>query len=143
MTFNNSNLRHQSLNGRTISEVKHMLDNMLFDKHIRPYEFIDRTSVIRINTWTDLSKVFVKWLIDNKLISDDKLPIDNSASNGKYFINLEPKHKIAEKDGLWHKVGPYSIDTKYNAMCHVRNIIFTLNHLNIYNPDFKISFRQN
>lgn len=127
----------------SISEIRSMLDNMVFDKHIRPHEFISGTSVTRITTWTELSIIFVKWLIENKFISLDKVPISNSASNGKYFINTVASHRIQEKDGLWHRVAPYFVDTKYNATSHIRNILFTLKHLNLHNPDFKISFRQN
>ena len=122
----------------TVQELK----NMVFDKTIRPIRFIDGTSEILVDDWTNLALEFVSWLIRKGHLTKEKLPVPNHANRGKYFINSTPQHKYPEKDGLWHHIGEFHIDTKYNAQAHINNIISTLNYLGVYGPDIKITFRK-
>ena len=50
-----------------------------------------------VETWTDLCKYFVKWLIDNKHLTPDKLPVPNAAQQGKYFINSKQSMNTPKK----------------------------------------------
>ena len=111
------------------------LERMAFDKTIKPLIFFDSISSISVADWTELSLAFVNWLILNNHLKKEKLPIPNYANRGKYFINLNPK-----KDGSWHRIGGFYIDTKYNAQGHIKNIISTVNFLGVYNPEFRITF---
>ncbi len=121
-----------------------MLSDKVFDKTIKPTSFTydgQKTSVNN-NTWTDLVKIFVKWLIENGHLKRDNLPIHSHAKRGKYFINSAGSHCDPEKDGAWHEVDGFWIDTKYNAEHHIKNIMSTLEQLDIFNPDIKISFHK-
>ena len=115
---------------------------MAFDKRIRPLKFVDGTSEIRVSDWAELSLIFVNWLIQKGHLTKVNLPIPNHANRGKYFINSEPFHKYPEKDGDWHHIGSFHIDTKYNAQAHVNNIISTLSYLGVHSPSFRITFRK-
>ena len=112
-----------------------------FDKSIRPQKFIDGNIETSVSDWTELSIIFVEWLIQNGYLDKTKLPVPNHANRGKYYINSEPIHEIPEKDGVWHRVGEFYIDTKYNAQAHVKNILSTIEFLIVEKPDFKISFQ--
>lgn len=116
------------------------LRKMEFDKNIQPIAFWDGALQIAVDDWTDLSLRFVHWLIQNNHLSTGTLPVDNHARCGKYFINGRAVHKHAEKDGLWKQVGPYYVDTKYNAGAHIKNILSTLDQLGVTDPHFSISF---
>ena len=122
----------------TVQELK----SMVFDKTIRPRKFFDGASEIPVNDWTDLALEFVNWLIRKGYLTKEKLPVPNYANRGKYFINSTPQHKYPEKDAFWHHIGEYHIDTKYNAQSHINNIISTLDHLGVYGPKIKITFRK-
>lgn len=125
------------MNKCTISDIR----KMSFDKHVKPYKFHTDGIDSPVDDWSHLCVVFVKWLIQRGLLQCEQLPVQNHARRGKYFINTKPQHKIQEMDGLWQSVGPYYIDTKYNADAHIKNILATVRHLGIGNPQFKISFR--
>lgn len=124
----------------TVAELKKMVSDKVFDKTIKPYEFTSGDSRVAVSDWTDLAVAFVGWLIEKGHLSEENLPIHNHAKRGKYYINSTPVHKYPEKDGYWHHVGNYHIDTKYNAEHHVKNILSTLNQLGVYSPDIKFSF---
>lgn len=126
----------------SLEEIKKMISDKFFDKTVKPTEFIAGTITIPVSDWTELSKEFVRWLIEKKYLTKEKLPIHNNAKRGKYFINSEPFHKYTEKDGFWHEVNNFHVDTKYNAERHMKNILSSLSQLGIYNPDIKFSFRQ-
>lgn len=117
------------------------LRKMTFNKNIKPYKFHADGIDTPVEDWTQLCLVFVKWLIQKGYISVEKLPVHNHAKRGKYFINSKPQHQLQEKDACWQTIGPYCIDTKYNAESHVKNILFALKHLGVVNPQFQISFR--
>ena len=124
----------------TVADLKIMVEDKVFDKTIKPYRFIYGTISIDVSDWTELSKQFVRWLIDKNNLKQENLPIHNHAKRGKYFINFKPVHQYAEKNGCWHEINNYHIDTKYNAEHHVKNMLSALNQLGIYNPDIKFSF---
>lgn len=124
------------MNKCTVADLK----KMTFDKHIKPYKFHAGGIDTPVDDWTHLCLVFVRWLIQNGFITIEKLPVQNHAKRGKYFINTKPQHKIQEMDGYWQNVGPYHIDTKYNADAHIKNILSTLRCLSVASPQFKISF---
>jgi len=122
----------------TVDDMK----RMAFDKNIRPVKFVDGSLEIRVSDWAELSLTFVNWLIRKGHLTKGNLPIPNHANRGKYFINSEPFHKYREKDGDWHNIGSFHIDTKYNAQAHVNNIISTLRFLRVHSPSFRITFRK-
>lgn len=124
------------MNKCTVADLR----QMTFDKHIKPYKFHANGCETPVEDWSHLCLVFVKWLIGSGHLTSNRLPVPNHARRGKYFINSKPQHKIQEKDGYWQKVGEYHIDTKYNAECHIKNLITTLSHLGVLNPQFQISF---
>lgn len=118
-----------------------MVSDKIFNKTIKPYKFTFGAISIDVSSWTELTIKFVRWLIEEKYLKQENLPITNHAERGKYFINSKPVHQYAEKKRSWHKINNYHIDTKYNAEDHIKNIISALNQLGIYNPDIKVSFR--
>lgn len=125
------------MNRCSIEKIK----KMTFDKHISPREFYDGDTITTVSDWTELSIVFVQWLLKHKHLTPEKLPIPNHAERGKYLINNKPAHEHPEKDGEWREVGEYYIDTKYNAEAHIKNILSTLHFLNINSPNIHISFQ--
>lgn len=124
----------------TVADLKKMVSDKVFDKMIKPYKFTSGTISVDVSNWTELSKEFVRWLIEKKNLKQENLPIHTDVKRGKYFINSKPVHQYAEKNGCWHEINHYHIDTKYNAEHHVRNMLSALDQLSIYNPDIKISF---
>ncbi len=119
------------------------LTNMDLGKNTRPNLLEIEGRKIRINNWTDLCIEFVTWLENNNKLTDSDIPLlSHSSREEKYFINCEPKHRNPAKDGQWKKVGPYFVDTKYNAEAHFRNINNTLEALNLRNIDLRISFKK-
>lgn len=124
------------MNKCTVADLR----KMTFDKHIKPYKFHSGGIDTAVDDWSHLCLVFVRWLIQNGFITIEKLPVQNHARRGKYFINTKPQHKIQEMDGYWQNVGPYHIDTKYNANAHIKNVLSTLRYLGVASPQFQISF---
>ena len=116
------------------------LELMAFYKTIKPLKFFNGISDISVTGWTELSLAFVSWLILNGHLKKEKLPIPNYANRGKDFFNSNPCHEYPEMDGTWHRIGDFHIDTKYNAQCHIKNIISTVKFLSVYNPKFRITF---
>lgn len=123
----------------TVSELR----NMTFGKYLKPYRFYADTKDIngkKVDNWSHLSCVFVQWLIDNHLISREKIPVPDHRGLGKDFINIKDQHEIQERGGRWKIVGPFYVDIKYRADDHIKNILSTLKHLGVRNPPFQISF---
>lgn len=104
----------------------------------KPYKLKIEKSEYSVRSWTELCECFVQWLDDNSYLSADKVPIFNHAERDKYFVNLEPKHKYAERNAQWRQVGVYYVDTKYAANIHIKNVITALKQLGIRNIDLKI-----
>ena len=124
----------------TVAELR----NMTFGKHDKPCRFYCDDNDIRgkkVDNWSHLSCLFVQWLIENHLLSVEKMPVPDHRGHGKDFINIKDEHEIQERDGTWKKVGSFYVDTKYKADDHIRNILSTLRHLDIRSSHFKISFR--
>ena len=120
----------------TVTDLK----RMEFDKTVHPSVFYDGALAIAVNNWADLCAIFVRWLVQNKYLSANSVPIHNHAKRDKYFINNAPRHAIPGKDGDWRAVGQFYVDTKYNADAHIKNILSTLEQLGVVNPHFSISF---
>lgn len=117
------------------------LPGMDFDGLIQPRAFFDRALQIAVENWADLDKQLVSWLVREGHLTKAKLPIHNYAYRGKYFINDKPQHKEARFDGLWHQVGDFYVDTKYNAQAHINNLLSTLKQLGVHDPHFYLAFR--
>ncbi len=130
---------NSSPSGKTYSLSE--LESRELDKEYKPRTLIIEGQNIEVKNWTELSTKFVEWLIKKEYLVENNLPIYNFSERDKYFINNVARHKIAEKDGQWKPVVDFFIDTKYNANCHKKNIIYALKYLEIYNADIKISFR--
>lgn len=107
------------------------LENIDLGKETKPISLEIENDKFDVKNWTDLILKFVKWLIDNKKLSSSHVPLFNHSEKDKYFINTVKRHKISEKNAQWNQVGPYFVDTKYNAEAHKKNIIYTLNQLNL------------
>lgn len=105
----------------------------------KPSKIVINTKEYDTKDWTDLCKKFVLFLIENNYLTESNLPIYTHSGKDKYFITKEAKHENPERDGKWVKVGILFIDVKYNASSHVKNILKTLDSLNIQNDiDIKI-----
>ena len=105
----------------------------------RPSKIVINTKEYDTKDWTDLCKKFVLFLIEDNYLTESYLPIYTYSGKDKYFIAKEAKHENPERDGKWVKVGNFFIDVKYNANNHVKNILKTLDSLNIKNDiDIKI-----
>lgn len=105
----------------------------------KPSKIVIDTKEYDTKDWTDLCKKFVLFLIENNYLTESNLPIYTYSGKDKYFISKEAKHKNPERNGKWVKVGNLFIDVKYNASSHVKNILNTLDFLNIQNDiDIKI-----
>jgi len=123
------------------SDATYNLDSLLSMNIIssKPSKIVINTKEYDTKNWTDLCIKFVLFLIENNYLTESNLPIYTYSENKKYFINKEAKHENPERDGKWVKVGNLFIDVKYNANNHVKNILKTLNFLNIKNDiDIKI-----
>lgn len=107
----------------------------------RPSKIVINTKEYDTKDWTDLCKKFVLFLIEDNYLTESNLPIYTYSGKDKYFIAKEAKHENPERDGKWVKVGNLFIDVKYNASSHVKNVLKTLDSLNIQNDiDIKIKF---
>ena len=105
----------------------------------KPFKIIINTKEYDTKDWTDLCKKFVLFLIEVNYLTESNLPIYTHSGKDKYFIAKEAKHENPERDGKWVKIGNLFIDVKYNASSHVKNILKTLDSLNIKNDiDIKI-----
>jgi hypothetical protein len=82
-----------------------------------------------VRSWADVCVRFVGWLYENGHLKETDIPVYNHAERDKFFINSKPRHKHAERDGAWKKVGPFYVDVKYTAEHNVRNIRHTINHI--------------
>ena len=111
-----------------------------FDKQTRPRAFYAGSIASPVADWAELSRVFVLWLINNRHLNFDQLPVPNHAYRGKYFINKKPCHEHLERDGDWRSVGTYWVDTKYNADSHRKNLLSTLKHLQVQSANIFFSF---
>jgi hypothetical protein len=129
------------MNQCSVEDMKGMVKDKVFDKYISPRAFHDGDTTTPVSDWTELSLIFVHWLLKYGHLSLDKLPIPNHAGRGKYLINNKPCHQHPGKDGEWKKVNVYYFDRKYNAEAHIKNMIKALQVLKVKNPDFRVSFR--
>jgi len=95
---------------------------------------------IQVQDWADLCEKFVGWLVQKGYLSSQRLPIYNHAARDKYFINSIPEHS-APRDGDWREVQGLHVDTKYNAEAHVKNLLSTLDQLELGTLRARIGFR--
>jgi hypothetical protein len=117
------------------------LKSQIFDNHTSPCKFHGGGIQANVSSWSDLSTVFLRWLLEQGHLCVHKLPVPNHADHGKYLINSQPHHKHPH-DGNWKKIGAYYVDTKYNADAHRKNMLAALKFLDISDPDFRVSFRR-
>jgi hypothetical protein len=122
----------------TVSQLR----KMDFDESTKPRAFYDRAIEIAVDDWTDLDKVLVGWLAREGFLTKAKLPVKNHAGRGKYFINSKPEHSSPSFDGVWHQVGEFYVDTKYNAESHIKNLLSALEQLGVRDPHFYLAFRK-
>jgi hypothetical protein len=117
------------------------LDKMAIGK-VKPIKIEINGREQDVKDWSDLSVSFVKDLIKKGYINRNNVPILNSAKRDKYFINIEKKHMNPAKDGDWHEIDGYYIDTKNSASRHIKNMLHTLEYLNIKNISILICLRE-
>ena len=96
--------------------------------------------VISVRDWTDLCEGFVQWLVDKGYLTSKRLPILNHYGRDKFFINTKPEHLDSNKDGAWHEVAGFHVDTKYSTKGHMKNLLAALKHLELENLNVKIEF---
>jgi len=123
------------------SDATYNLDSLLSMNitSSKPSKIVINTKEYDTKDWTDLCKKFVLFLLEDNYLTESNLPIYTYSGKDKYFIAKEAKHENPERDGKWVKVGNLFIDVKYNASSHVKNILKTLDSLNIKNDiDIKI-----
>lgn len=96
---------------------------------------------INIESWSEICKYTVNWLIEKGYLTPDKLPIFNAAHKDKYFINNDKLHLNPKRDAYWKEVGDYFVDVKHDANHHIKNILYVLNYLEVPEPDIMISLR--
>ena len=95
----------------------------------------------RVKSWVEVCEYFVSYLIEHDYLSHRDLPISNYSENyrvEKYFINRKPQHSLERIDGEWKNVKGFYIDIKYNSINHVKNIITTLEQLDIKNLKIRL-----
>lgn len=117
------------------------LEGITLGKCAKPKKLRAGNTEYHISNWTDLCIRVVQWLIDQSYLTTSETPIYNHANGDKYFINTRPEHKNVLRDGVWKSVGSFYIDTKYNAEAHKKNLIHTVQVLNVVANDIAISFR--
>lgn len=105
----------------------------------KPKQLIIGQENFKVTSWADLCISFVRWLKDNQLLPKSKIPIYTYSRKEKYFINDRPEHSNPNRDACWKNVGDLYVDVKYASDIHVKNIISTLNHLQIPEDDIKIA----
>lgn len=120
------------------------LDRIELGKDTRPERFQLDGRTFQVQTWVEVCKRFVEWLISKGYLTVSKCPIPTGSERmDKYFINTKPIHLIPEKGGDWKAVGIFYVDIKYNALHHIKNIRNALKYLNVHNNGIMISFRDN
>ena len=133
----------QPSDGETLSGKRYTLDE-LEKMHLgddkTPSNLEIRGQQFTVKSWHDLIGRFVNWLIMNNLLNFKNIPILDHTQTDKYFINTQPRHKALDKEGKWDRVGPFYVDTKYDAEGHKKNIIHTLHHLGVKGARIKITF---
>ncbi|MCH8956239.1 hypothetical protein IIA28_13120 [candidate division KSB1 bacterium] len=115
------------------------LANENFSK-IKPAYIEIEKSKFENKNWSDLCVKFVTWLVQNHYLTHSNIPIYNYSHRNKYFVNLKAEHADPNKAGYWKQVKEFYIDTQYSTKAHVKNLISTLQQLNIDSLDVKISF---
>ncbi|GAI77652.1 unnamed protein product, partial [marine sediment metagenome] len=117
------------------SDATYNLDSLLSMNitSSKPSKIVINTKEYDTKDWTGLCKKFVLFLLEDNYLTESNLPIYTYSGKDKYFIAKEAKHENPERDGKWVKVGNLFIDVKYNASSHVKNILKTLDSLNIKN----------
>lgn len=109
-------------------------------KGYKPKKLKIQNEELEVKNWADLSVKFLSWLIKNNYLHFQDLPIINAGKRNKYFVNDKAEHVNSSMNGHWCEINGFFIDTKYNNKTHIRNILATLQQLNIDNLDVKISF---
>ncbi len=117
------------------------LASMSFDGTVHPRAFFDRALEVAVHNWADLDKQLVVWLAREGHLTKNKLPIQNHAGHGKYFINDARRHGRSGFKSDWQRVGEFYVDTKYNAQSHIKNLLTTLEQLGVRDPHFYLAFR--
>jgi len=110
------------------------------DKHWIPSILIMNGKKYFVDNWTELIGEFINFLIVYKRINMSDLPIYNYAMRSKYFINSIDQHEDKSKDGQWQKIAGFYFDTKYNADGHKKNIVHTIDVLDINDIEIEIKF---
>lgn len=100
----------------------------------KPVKLIINDRTYPVASWTELSKKFVGYLIENGDLTAAHLPL--CPRTDKAFVSARPAHPTGARgqDGLFSQIAQgFYIDTKYNAHGHVQNIHRTLEKLMVRN----------
>lgn len=111
----------------TLAELKGFHQDEL--KGIKPIALIINGQRTSVRDWTEATIVFVKLLLANGDLSLKNLPLIVSERGTKAYIN-NTDTQLDGKDALFKKIGEgIYVDTKYNALGHVKNISNALKSL--------------
>ena len=94
--------------------------------------------------WSDLCVQIVHILVKIGLITEKILPVYNALGTEKYFINTEPRHKIAHLDQNFKQIQGYSIfvDVKYTSNRQLQNILNLFEELKISPDSLAVAVRR-
>lgn len=101
----------------------------------KPIQLIINNDCFEVNSWTDVSRQFIRYLVDKGDLRNMDLPLCPSDRSPKAFVNSfggQPKGVEADSNFIKVTDGFY-VDSKYNAKYHLLNIWRTLKKLNIVN----------
>jgi len=116
--------------------LRQLLELDIGKRKPKSLKIVDKS--FQTNQWKNVDQVFVKYLIDEGYLSHDKMPIHNSAHQGKYFINDSPQHYNTNRKGEWKSVNGFFVDIKYSAKNHIANYLAALDQLGLSNLEKQI-----
>ncbi len=112
--------RSFSMQRTSLAELKGFHQDEL--KGIKPTALIINGQRTPVKDWTEATEVFVKLLLANGDLSCKNLPLIVSERGSKAYINSTDT-QLDGKDALFKKIGEgIYVDTKYNALGHVKNM---------------------
>ena len=112
-------------------------------KKLKPTKYSLVGYIGHAKDWSDLCVQIVHILVKIGLITEKKLPVYNALETEKYFINREPRHKIAHLDHNFKQIPGWEIfvDVKYTSDRHLQNIVHLFEQLHISPNSMEIAVR--
>ncbi|PAP76952.1 type I restriction endonuclease [Rubrivirga marina] len=92
-------------------------------------------------SWSAASVAFVRWFVERGHLRREDLPVPTYSKRGKCFVSDHPGHADPDKHGAWTEVDGFYVDTKYNAMGHVMNMIALTDHVGRDDLDVRVALQ--